>query len=145
MSVNVGDRKESSIEFDNTYFKIHDDVVFLIKHNFGAKDDNLTNNLNYITMVGKKTLDIVLDIGTNIRIANSIFPQDKSELAERRLQQNIAIGLCYDLLTKYQLIMRTLKINQNRYTHEIKNLIHEINCLKRWRKSYKKNFKYLYN
>ena len=29
MSVNVGDRNESKVEFDNTYFKIHDDEAFI--------------------------------------------------------------------------------------------------------------------
>lgn len=141
MSVNAGDRKESKIEFDNTYFRVHDDAVLLIGNSFGADKDMRERHKNYIALSSKKILDIVMDIGTNIRIANSIYPTCKVELETRRLHQDIAIGLCYDLLTKYQLIMRTLKVSDNKYTVETQNLIHEINCLKKWRTSDNKRAK----
>lgn len=144
MSVNAGDRRESKVEFENTYFKVHDDAVFLIKDSFGAKGTTKEEYEHYITVVSKKILDIVLDIGTNIRMANSIYPKNNEELLERRLHQDMAIGLCYDLLTKYQLIMRTLKVKDNKFTVEAKNLIHEINCLKSWRTSDNKRFKNLF-
>ena len=135
MSVNVGDRNESKIEFDNTYFKIHDDAIGLIGNSLGSKKELKESHKYYIDICSKKVLDIIMDIGTNIRMANSIFPTTPEELETRRLHQDMAIGLCYDLMTKYQLIMRTLRVEENKYTNEIKNLLHEINCLKKWRTS----------
>lgn len=37
MSVHKGDRHQSKVEFDNTYYKIHDDAVKLIENHLGAK------------------------------------------------------------------------------------------------------------
>ena len=135
MSVNVGDRNESKVEFDNTYFKIHDDAVFLIGNFLGAKGEIREQHKYYIEVCSKKILDVVLDIGTHIRMANSIFPQNLQEYETRRTHQDIAIGLCYDLMTKYQLVMHTLKVDENKYVTQIQNLKHEINCLKKWRTS----------
>ena len=85
----------------------------------------------------------VTDMGTYIRIANSIYPVYKEELIERRIAQEKAIGLCFDILTKYQLTMTELKVKDDKYVEEIKHLIHEINCLKKWRSSDKDRFKNL--
>lgn len=84
-----------------------------------------------------------MELGTYIRIANSIYPVYQSELEERRLAQDKAIGLCFDLLTKYQLAMHTLKVKDDKYTVEIKHIIHEINCIKKWRMSDSNRFKNL--
>lgn len=37
MSIPKGERRQSKVEFDNTYFKVHDDATRLIDNNFGAK------------------------------------------------------------------------------------------------------------
>ena len=75
-----------------------------------------------------------------IGFSNSIYPIYQSELEERRLAQEKAIGLCYDVMTKYQLVMHELKVPDDKHTDEIKHLIHEINCLKKWRTSDNKRF-----
>ena len=141
MSVTKGERRDSKVEFDNTYFKIHDDAVKLIRYSFGASKEVRETASNYIKVVSSKILSDILDIGTNIRIANSIYPRNKMELETRRLYQDKAIGLCFDLLTKYQLIMRTLGVKDDKYTIETGNIVHEINCLKSWRASDNKRFK----
>lgn len=135
MSVNKGDRRESKVEFDNTYFKVYDDCVRLIECSFGAKGDIKEKKQGYIRAMSDRILKSVCDMGTYIRIANSIYPQYQSELEERRIAQEKAIGLCFDVMTKYQLIMTELKVPDDKHTNEIKNLIHEINCLKKWRES----------
>ena len=143
MSVKKGDRKESKVEFDNTYFKVYSDAVHLINIRFGA-DDNQKNVYSlYIQTMCEKVLETVSDVGKYIRIANSIYPQFKSEYEERRIAQDKAIGLCYDLLTKYELIMFSLGAKDNQYVNETKNLVHEINCLKKWRKADNSRFKNL--
>jgi hypothetical protein len=138
MSVNKGDRRESKVEFDNTYFKVYDDCVRLIECSFGAKGDIKEKKQGYIRAMSDRILKSVCDMGTYIRIANSIYPQYQSELEERRIAQEKAIGLCFDVMTKYQLIMTELKVPDDKHTNEIKNLIHEINCLKKWRESDKR-------
>lgn len=140
MSVNKVDRRESKVEFDNTYFKVYDDAVKLIKNNFGADKKRREEYKEYIRVMSSEILKIVTRLGTHIRIANSIYPVYKSELEARRLEQDRAIGLCFDLLTKYQLIMHELRVKDDKYVIEIKNIVHEINCLKSWRKSDGKRF-----
>lgn len=140
MAVNTVDRRESRVEFDRVYFRVYDDAMKIIQNNFGASKEIREERKGYIAVMSDRVLKSVTDLGTHIRIANSIFPKYRSELEERRLEQEKAIGLCYDLLTKYQLTMTYLKVKDNKYVQEIKNLSHEINCLKRWRDSDRKRF-----
>ena len=142
MSVNKSDRRESKVEFDNTYFKVYDDAVRVVQNKFGAKGAE-AERTGYIGYMASAIMKSVTDMGTYIRIANSIYPMYKEELIERRIAQEKAIGLCYDLLTKYQLAMTTLKVPDDKYVEEIKHLVHEINCLKRWRSSDNDRFKNL--
>lgn len=143
MSVVKGNRRESKVEFDNSFYKVHDDAVQIIKNSFGADKEMRETNAAYIKAMSVKVLEDILDIGKHIRIANSIYPKFKEELKERRIHQDKAIGLCYDILTKYQLIMNVLKVKDDKYTVEIKDISHEINCLKSWRASDNKRFKEL--
>ena len=141
MSVPKSKRKDSKVEFDNTYFKIYNDCILLIMNKFGAKGDIAQKYATYINAMSIDTLKTINEIGRQIRIANSIFPTCDIEYQERRLSQDKAIGLCYDLLTKYQIIMNILKVSDNKYVAEIEHIIHEINCLKSWRTSDNKRFK----
>lgn len=138
LSVPKGKRKESKIDYDATYFRVYDDCINLINLKFGGSHQPLYQD--YINVMSQEVLISVMEIGRQIRIANSIYPTCNAEKDERRICQDRAIGLCFDLLTKYQLIMHTLKVADNKYCNEIKNLIHEINCLKSWRSSDNKRF-----
>lgn len=138
-----GNGKESKVEFDNNYFKIYADYMRLKSNNFGVKNEMLEKHSDDIRTSSEEILKVIYNIGTYIRIANSIYPVYQSELEERRLAQEKARGLCFDLLTKYQLIMYVFQIPDDKYTNEIKNIIHEINCLKKWRNSDTKRFKNL--
>ena len=140
MSVNKPDRKLSKIDYDNIYFKMYDDAMKLIQCSFGADKDIREEYKDYISTMKEKIINDVTDTGKYIRIANSIFPVSQAELTERRLYQEKAIGLCYDLLTKYQLVMKYLKVADDKYVEEIRHIVHEINCLKSWRTSDRKRF-----
>ena len=140
MAVNKLDRRESKVEFDATYYKVFMDAELLVEHHFGVKGDRLQEKAIFIKTMSERVLKIASDIGTHIRIANSIYPQCLQEARERRVHQDKAIGLCFDLLTKYQNIMVILKISNDKYLTEISNLIHEINCIKKWRESDNKRF-----
>lgn len=141
MSVPKGERRESKVEFDNTYFKIFEDCVRLSVKGFGGREDLIKEYEPYVQTMQKEVITTVSEIGRNIRIANSIYPTCKAEYEIRRISQEKAIGLCYDLLTKYQLVMKILKVKDNKYVEEIKNIRHEINCLKSWRSSDNKRYK----
>lgn len=145
MSVTKNNRKESSVEFDNNYFKIHNDAVKLIECGFGASKEDREKHRGYVLMMAEKIMASVFDMGTHIRIANAIYPKSKVELYERRKHMECAIGLCFDILTKYQLAMQRFNVKDNKYLQEIKNLQHEINCLKKWRTSDNSRFKDLVN
>jgi hypothetical protein len=58
-----------------------------------------------------------------------------AEWEERRVEQGKAIGTCYAILTNMQRIMIRLRIPDNKYTLDIKNVMRMINSLKAWRKS----------
>lgn len=142
MSVKKHDRTESKVEFERAYFAIHDDAVLLIHNSFGGDKEKREAYKDYLHVVSRKVLADILDIGTEIRIANSIYPKVSAELDERRIHQDKAIGICFDLLTKYQLIMHTVGTKDDKYVEEIRHLMHQINCLKKWRASDNKRFKF---
>lgn len=48
MSVKKGDMRDSKVEFDNIYFRIHDDAIKLIQNYFGAKKQTREDFSNYI-------------------------------------------------------------------------------------------------
>lgn len=133
-----GTKKKS--EFDKVYFRIYIDFVKLSKNNFGAKGEKVEEYKDKIKSLNDKIEKIIIEMGIYIRIANSLFPKYQSELEERRIAQEKAIGLCYSLLTVYQLAMYVFEVPDDKYTNEIKNIIHEINCLKSWRTSDNKRF-----
>lgn len=139
MSVTKSDRRESKVEFDATYFKLYDDAVKMVENKFYAKGEQAERRA-YISYMASAVMKSVTELGTHIRIANSIYPICKAELMERRIEQEKAIGLCFDILTKYQLAMSELKVPDDKHVNEIKHLIHEINCLKKWRTSDNKRF-----
>lgn len=143
MSVNKPDRRESSVQFDATYYEVFRDANFLVQHHFGAKDNKYLNNQRFLSVFETNVIRIVLDIGTNIRIANAIYPRSAEEYHERIIHQDKAIGLCQDLLTKYQLVMNMLRLPDDKYIEPIKDLSHEINCLKKWKDADQKRFKHL--
>ena len=104
MAVDVPSRRKSKTEFENAYFKIHDDCINLIENNFGASKEKYEHEADYIKAMSSIVLKIIFEMGTHIKIANSIYPKYKSEHEARRVHQDNAIGLCFDLLMKYQLI-----------------------------------------
>lgn len=140
MSVNKIDRRESSVEFDNNYYRIYSDAGKIIDNYFGIKKPLSDMQLARLRTATERIMRVVFDIGTYIRIANSIYPYCLEEKFQRRTAQDKAIGLCFDLLTKYQNIFHEFEVPETKYVDEIKNIRHEINCLKKWRDSDKNRF-----
>lgn len=140
MSVPKGKRNESSVEFEKTYIDLYKDALNVTTYKFGANKDNQDKFTNYISQASKDIFGTLDDLGKHIKIANSIYPKCVAELETRRVHQGVAVGLCFDLLTKYQIAMDTLEVDNDRYVNVIEHITHEINCIKKWRQSDKGRF-----
>ena len=135
MSVVKSKRSQSKIEFEMIYFQLADAVDNLVEHDFFAEGLLAQKNRVFLNMRAV-TLERLTDkLLYYIKIANSIYPTCMTEWEERRLSIGKAIGTCYAILTNYQRIMTRLRIPDNKYTLDIKNIMRMINSLKAWRKS----------
>ena len=135
MSVVKSKRSQSQIEFEMIYFQVVEGVDNLVEHDFYAEGDLAQKNrvfLNARCMSLERLTDSLLYY---IKIANSIYPICMAEWEERRVSIGKAIGSCYAILTNYQRIMMRLRVPDDKYTSDVRNLIRMINSLKAWRKS----------
>lgn len=135
MGVPKSRRSQSSVDFEMIYFRLADGIDTLVEHQFFAEALLIEKNKVFIEMRSRQLEHLTDELLYYIKIANSIYPQDLSELSERRLAQDKAVGVCYAILTTLQRIMTRLRIEGNRYVPDVKNIEHLINSLKRWRKS----------
>ncbi len=74
-------------------------------------------------------------IGRHLIMANDIMPMYQSELEQRRLYQDRAIGLSEELKQELQYTIETLPVDINKYTRIADMLDTEIALIKGWRKS----------
>ena len=135
MSVVESKRGKSKVEFEMIYFQLADSVDNLVEHDFYAEGELANKNrifLNARSMTLERLTDSLLYY---IKIANSIYPTCLMEWEERRVAMGKAIGTCYAIITNYQRIMIRLRVPDNKYTLDIKNIMRMINSLKAWRKS----------
>ena len=135
MSVVKSKRSQSKVEFEMIYFQVADGVDNLVEHDFYAEWDLAQKNrvfLNARYMTLERLTDSLLYY---IKIANSIYPICMTEWEERRVSIGKAIGTCYAILTNYQRVMMRLRVPDDKYTTDIRNIIRMINSLKAWRKS----------
>lgn len=133
MSVSTINRREGKRKYDYLYFKIQDDAIKITDNKFGASKKIREEKAEYISVMKETVLKNISYIGTHIRKAYSIYPKNPSQLYERQTEQQKAIGLCFDLLSKYQDAMKKLKVPDDKYVIEIENVIHEINSLEKWK------------
>ena len=135
MSVVKSKRSQSKVEFEMIYLNVAEGIDRLTENKFFADPDTLYNNQVFLA-TRSHTLQRLSDtLLYHIKIANSIYPTCMAELAERRVAMGKAIGTCYAILTNYQRIMMRLRVPNNKYTQDIKNVVKMINSLKAWRKS----------
>ena len=141
MSVPKNKRRKSGEEFDAIFYKVHDDAVDMIEHNFRADYDMAVEHQSYIQYASKALMGLVWDLSYHIKVANALYPTSHEELLERRIEQERAIGICYDILTLYELVMHKLKVKGDTGAFEIMNVNHQINSIRAWRTSDNKRFK----
>ena len=134
MSVVKSKRGKSNVEFEQIYFQLADGIDNLVEHDFYA--EGLLAQKNRLFLDRSRTLEDLTDkLLYYIKIANSIYPTCMTEWEERRVTIGKAIGICYAILTNYQRIMIRLRVPDNKYTMDVRNIMRMINSLKAWRKS----------
>lgn len=91
----------------------------------------------------KAVTDCLRSIGEHVYVANSIYPTCLTELEERRVHQDLAIGYCYTLVQELQYAIETLPVDVNTFLRFGADIQKEVDLIKGWRKSdnkFKGNF-----
>lgn len=135
MSVVKSKRGKSKIEFEMNYFNLADGIDNLIENYFWADYDVIQQHKLFIKSRAEAIERLTDELVYHIKIANSIYPTCNAEWEERRVEMGKAIGSCYAILTNLQRVMMRLRIPDNKYTNDVKNITKMINSLKAWRKS----------
>ena len=145
MSVVKSKRGKSNVEFEQIYFQLADGIDNLVEHDFYAEGLLAQKNRVFLDIRSRTLEDLTDKLLYYIKIANSIYPTCMTEWEERRVTIGKAIGICYAILTNYQRIMIRLRVPDNKYTMDVRNIMRMINSLKAWRKSDNKLKAYLSN
>lgn len=135
MSVVKSKRGKSNVEFEQIYFQLADGIDNLVEHDFYAEGLFAQKNRVFLDIRSRTLEDLTDKLLYYIKIANSIYPTCMTEWEERRVTIGKAIGICYAILTNYQRIMIRLRVPDNKYTMDVRNIMRMINSLKAWRKS----------
>lgn len=135
MSVVKSKRGKSNVEFEQIYFQLADGIDNLVEHDFYAEGLLAQKNKVFLDIRSRTLEDLTDKLLYYIKIANSIYPTCMTEWEERRVTIGKAIGICYAILTNYQRIMIRLRVPDNKYTMDVRNIMRMINSLKAWRKS----------
>ena len=135
MSVVKSKRGKSNVEFEQMYFQLADGIDNLVEHDFYAEGLLAQKNRVFLDIRSRTLEDLTDKLLYYIKIANSIYPTCMTEWEERRVTIGKAIGICYAILTNYQRIMIRLRVPDNKYTMDVRNIMRMINSLKAWRKS----------
>ena len=143
MATPKGERNISKEEFDAIYYRICDDAEDMITHNFRASKETAYEHQIYIAAAAKALRAAYWDLVYHIKVANALYPTTTEELTERRIHQETAIGICFDIQTLYELVLHKLKVKNDMGVVEIKHVQHQINAIRAWRKSDNRRFKHL--
>lgn len=135
MSVVKSKRSQSKVEFEMIFFQLVDGIDTLVEHKFFAEGLLADKNKMFLEIRSRTLEDLTDQLLYHIKVANSLYPQCMAEWEERRVEIGKAIGTCYAILTNLQRIMIRLRIRDDKYTLDVKNLMRMINSLKAWRKS----------
>ena len=135
MSVVKSKRGQSKVEFEMIYFRLADGIDTLVEHEFFAEGMLAIKNKTFLEMRSRALEDLTDKLLYHIKIANSIYPTCLAEWEERRVTIGKAVGVCYAILTHYQRVMIRLRVNDEKYAMDVRNIMRMINSLKAWRKS----------
>jgi len=135
MSVVKSKRGESKVEFEMIFFRLADNIDNLVEHDFYAGKVIVEKNRKFVDARATALENLTDELCFFIKIANSIYPQCAMEWEERRVAMGKAIGVCYAILTHYQRVMTRLRVSDEKYAEDVRNIMRMINSLKAWRRS----------
>ena len=149
MSVLVSRRKESKFEPIIFSEELHGMLIKLMQRSFGVKDieqfvrveyarGNLkTEDIAYYRLVMQNSKEVIHQtaslLTSNLRAANSIYPNSMAEYEQRRNFQNHAIVNCEQIIKELQHVVDIFNVDLNSYDRHVKALYREIDLIKRWR------------
>ena len=82
-----------------------------------------------------RVADFAQGITEHLRAANTIYPQNRSEYEERRLEMDRAMMCCNKLQDELQYIAETLPADKNKYMNIVLEVQEEFNMIKALRQS----------
>lgn len=160
MSVLKSKRKESKFEVVVYASRVHDMLIDFMQRNFGIKDFNLYVETKYaygdddfenyskyrfLLYNFKNRIDQMASMMTsNIRAANSNYPQSLHEYEVRRDYQNSAIVNCEQIKKELQRVIEVFGefdkfgVDINEFSPYVKAIDREIGLIKKWRQRDKK-------
>lgn len=157
-------RKKSALDIQHNIYKIRRELTLDLMETFGyskqkferhvkkavafiqdeeqrkEREDQLRRreegfDLMFIEHERVRVLDMVCEISTHIRKANTIFPTYMSEWMERRLELTRAMEACNALQDELQYIAETLPADKNKYMNIVLELEGEFKGIRALRQS----------
>ena len=89
----------------------------------------------YVPQERQVIINYLREANAELHMANSIMPEYWSELEERRLHQDKAIGYLTNLEQELMYIIESMPVDINTYTRFSDQINNEIVLIKAWRKS----------
>ena len=131
MSVKVADRGISDLQFYKTARDIRKRITLMLSRFFSSevKDPELAHFMKI------SILKLCTNLMSNICRANAIYPIYFEELVERQILQDKAIGSCEALYQELEFLIDIYPCRINEVADISKSIAHEINLLRRWKKS----------
>lgn len=147
MSVIKAKRKPTPFQVTTNFMKLRRAVTKLIQESFKYKPKGTDIDADFaqwfIGIECDAVFKLLKEADRYITMANSIFPVYLHEYEQRRELQNVAIGLCFDILQEFQYILDALDIDINGYAEYVGLIGEEIRLLRAWRQADNKKRKAL--
>lgn len=134
MSVPKSQRGKSKVDFDNLILRLQENLVDAAEHHFYAKAEAYQEHKLFLDDKAREILAVGDLIMRYCKTAN-VYPTNLFEYERRRNDQNHIIGLCYHLLTMYQVAMHIADIPDSKHVDTVDNINHVISSVKKWRTS----------
>ena len=128
MSVPVYKRTEQKLE-------VITNAINLAKHTMRLTHNEKHFPKRYRWMITQKIVNTALDIVTNVRKANNIRIEEKSDLLQRRQYQIDALNDCETLLTLIEIAYSMFNLESGSVEYWTGLIVKQEQLISKWRKS----------
>ena len=132
--------KPTGLEFHETAYKIDKEIWNFLKHEYKNKASNKDGALpvrywqTHAVPIHRECWRLI----SEITYANSIYPTDMNELAERRKHQQEAIGCCYNLFQLIRLMANEIpSVDLDKLAVALDLIDRECGLLRAWKRASK--------